>query len=49
MSEHRLEDVLPMADRLAVMENGRILALEKPRDAALKLKNIADHRMLVLS
>ncbi len=47
MSEHRLEDVLPMADRLAVMENGRILALEKPRDAALKLKNIrADHRML---
>lgn len=30
MSEHRLEEVLPMSDKVVVMENGRILAENHP-------------------
>lgn len=40
LSEHRLEDVLPAADRVAVLEHGRLLALDTPRNTAAAL-----HRM----
>ena len=37
MAEHRLEELFPIADRAAVMENGKILALSTPRDICEKL------------
>ncbi len=37
--EHRLEEVLAYADRVMVMENGRILALEKPAGLPARIRN----------
>ena len=37
IAEHRLEDVIPECDRLAVMENGRLICCEPPAKAAAKL------------
>lgn len=42
ISEHRLEEVIPMADRVAVMENGKMISCGEPRkahEALLKLKS----------
>ena len=36
--EHRLEDVVPYADRVVVMENGTIIADDAPRDVGSQLK-----------
>ncbi len=38
MTEHRLEEVFPMADRVIAMEAGRIIADGKPREVGLQLK-----------
>ncbi len=35
--EHRLEEVIPLADKLIAMENGTILACDAPRKAVLAL------------
>lgn len=40
LSEHRLEDALPLADKVAVMEKGRIIAEGSPRAAGSMLKEI---------
>ncbi len=32
ISEHRLEELIPMADRIMVMDKGRIVALDSPRN-----------------
>lgn len=37
LSEHRLEDALPMADRVAVLEQGRLTALGTPDEVARAL------------
>ncbi len=37
LSEHRLEDALAMADRAAVLEDGRLVALGTPEEAARAL------------
>ena len=37
IAEHRLEDVIPECDRLAVMENGRLVCCEPPAEAAARL------------
>lgn len=37
LSEHRLEEVLPMADRLLVLDEGRLIVDDAPKQAALKL------------
>lgn len=37
ITEHRTEDVFPAADRVVVMESGRIVADAPPRDAARQL------------
>ncbi len=39
LSEHRLEDAIPVSDRIVVMDSGRIIAEGKPEDMAEKLKN----------
>lgn len=37
--EHRLEELLSISDRVIVMENGRIIAIDTPREVAKKLDN----------
>ena len=37
ITEHRTEDVFPAADRVVVMENGRVTALGQPREVAEQL------------
>ncbi|MBQ7646544.1 MAG: ABC transporter ATP-binding protein, partial [Clostridia bacterium] len=44
LAEHRLEDVFAAADRVTVMEEGRIIAFDDPRKISGKLKSIKkDH------
>ncbi len=42
--EHRLEEVVPLCDRLLAMENGSILAFDTPKNTIRKLK---DHPILL--
>lgn len=37
ISEHRLEDVFPMADQVVVLDEGRVIASGDPRTIAIKL------------
>lgn len=37
--EHRLEEVLAYADRVMVMENGRILALDEPAKLPARIRD----------
>ncbi|HOO26313.1 MAG TPA: ATP-binding cassette domain-containing protein, partial [Clostridiales bacterium] len=47
LSEHRLEDVFPVADRVMVMDEGKIAAFDNPRKIASALKKAdTDHPML---
>lgn len=39
ITEHRLENVFPIADRVVVMENGRIIACDDPRKVGNEMKN----------
>ncbi len=39
LTEHRLEEVIPISDRLLVMENGGLLLDAPPREAAAQLAN----------
>ena len=41
LTEHRLEEALPMADMLAVLENGSLIAYDVPQKAAMQIKNSA--------
>ena len=48
MTEHRLEDVFPVADQALIMDQGRVLLMEPPRQAGKDLKKLnSDHKMLV--
>ncbi len=40
--EHRLEEVVPMANKLMVMENGKLLYLDSPKAVCEKLKHRPD-------
>lgn len=46
LSEHRMEDVLPLCDRLLVMDNGRIIADGNPKIVGKRLKDI-NHEMFL--
>lgn len=37
LSEHRLEEVAPMADRMIVMEEGKVIVDDEPRKVAMQL------------
>ncbi|MBP3638071.1 MAG: energy-coupling factor ABC transporter ATP-binding protein [Clostridia bacterium] len=37
ITEHRLEEVIPLCDRLLVLEQGRVLACDEPRQVIAKL------------
>ena len=41
LTEHRLDEALPMADMLAVLDNGRLIAYDEPRKAAMQIKDSA--------
>lgn len=48
LTEHRLEEVFPLADRVAVMDQGKLLFVEPPRQAGHELKQFdPNHRMLL--
>ena len=48
LTEHRLEEVFPLADRVAVMDQGKFLFVESPRQAGHELKKFdPNHRMLL--
>ncbi|WP_336772066.1 ABC transporter ATP-binding protein [Paenibacillus sp. MMO-58] len=40
MTEHRLEEVLPVSDRFIVMDDGRIIVDEQPREAGEALRQM---------
>ncbi|MBS7527668.1 ATP-binding cassette domain-containing protein [Fusibacter paucivorans] len=46
MTEHRLEEVFPMADRVMVMDGGRLIADDNPHVVGEKL-NTSDHAMFM--
>ncbi len=39
IAEHRLEDIFPIADKVAVMENGSLIAFDTPRNVCRTLKD----------
>ncbi|RIJ63176.1 ABC transporter ATP-binding protein [Rummeliibacillus sp. POC4] len=46
--EHRLEEVYPLADRVVVMDNGRIICNGTPKKVAQELQNVSNvHPMLL--
>jgi energy-coupling factor transport system ATP-binding protein len=45
LSEHRIEDVFSVADRVAVMSGGRIIAAEVPGKAAAFMASSSDERI----
>lgn len=45
--EHRLEEVFPVADRVMMMEHGKVLLFDHPAEVGTQLRDIrADHHML---
>ena len=42
LTEHRLEEAIPLCDRLMIMQNGRILTAEPPRQAIFSVRNHPD-------
>ena len=48
LTEHRLGEGFPLADRVAVMDQGKLLFVESPRQAGHELKKFdPNHRMLL--
>ncbi len=47
LAEHRLEDVFPVADRAAVMEDGQLLLCCPPRDVAAFLSALDGHHAML--
>lgn len=46
--EHRLEEVYPLADRVIIMDNGKIISNGTPVEAAVNLRQLdAEHPMLL--
>ena len=48
LTEHRLEEVFPLADRVAVMDQGKLLFVESPRQAGHELKKFDPHHRMLL-
>src|SRR5699024_3233853 len=47
MSEHRLEEVLPLANKVVFLEDGEIICAEEPKNIGRKLQEIdVKHRMM---
>lgn len=48
LTEHRLDEALPLSDRVIVMEQGRILLADTPRQAGLKLRETCHDMFLAM-
>lgn len=48
LSEHRLEDAFPISDRVIVMDNGKIIAMDKPERVGEVLKELKHDMLLAL-
>ncbi len=48
LSEHRLEEVFPAADRVVVVEGGRIIAVEPPRAIGERLRELKSDMLVSL-
>ncbi len=48
LTEHRLEDVIPWADQVCVMDEGEIIAHGKPGDIGKKLKSMSHDMFLAM-
>lgn len=48
LTEHRLEEVFPAADRVLVMDHGGVLALDSPRAVGEQLKNSGHDMFLAM-
>ena len=46
LTEHRLEEALPISDRVIVLDNGKVIADDKPREVGRILKEL-DHEMYI--
>lgn len=49
MVEHRLEEVLPLADKVALLENGNLLFTDSPRNIAEQLRRLDDKHPMLLA
>ena len=47
IAEHRLEELLPVADSVTVMENGRVIAACAPREVSGRLKVISENQRML--
>ena len=47
IAEHRLEELLPVADSVTVMENGRVIAACPPREVSGRLKAISESQRML--
>ncbi len=48
LTEHRLEEALPLADRAVFMSMGKILANDTPREVGKKIKNLGHNMFLAM-
>jgi len=48
MTEHRLEEVLPMSDRVLVIDNGKLICEGTPREVGMELKNSRENLFLAM-
>lgn len=48
LTEHRLEEALPLADKVAIMEQGRLLCIDKPASAGAFLKEKGNAMFLAM-
>lgn len=48
ISEHRLEEVFPMADKVMIMEDGKLLMEDRPRNIGARLKEMHQAEELML-
>lgn len=46
LAEHRLEEVFPIADRVFLMDNGKLLYADSPRGIGAYFKSNSDHPMV---
>lgn len=49
MVEHRLEEVLPIADNVSLIEKGKIIFSVRPRDIGHELMKLNDHHPMLFS
>ena len=47
LAEHRLDELLPISDKVLVMDSGRILLSDAPREAANKVRSLENEALML--